>query len=193
MELTVVAVDTKESEIKRLFAVQNDPSAAARARARLLAPEQQIQQRQLRKTFTRVEKSLKDTEYKATMFKARIAARNRHRSQAKFVPPTVEAVRTTVLKLTDMAERKNRDVEHLEERVRRLRIRSGSATPSRSFGTPERELRGRWGAAQTPVLALVEEADVEEVRSENLRRREAGKKLKGALQRRGGRITDGGP
>jgi len=189
----VVAVDTKESEIKRLFAVQNDPSAAARARARLLAPEQQIQQRQLRKTFTRVEKSLKDTEYKATMFKARIAARNRHRSQAKFVPPTVEAVRTTVLKLTDMAERKSRDVEHLEERVRRLRIRSGSATPSRSFGTPEREMRGRWGAAQTPVLALVEEADVEEARSENLRRREVGKKLKGALQRRGGRITDGGP
>ena len=51
----------------------------------------------------------------------------------------------------------------------------------------------RWGTAQTPELALVEEADVEEVRSENLRRREVGKKLKGALQRRGGRITDGGP
>ncbi|KAF8247543.1 hypothetical protein K440DRAFT_301117 [Wilcoxina mikolae CBS 423.85] len=117
-------VDTKESEIKRLFAVHNDPAAAARARARLLAPEQQLQQRQLRKSFTRIEKALKDTEYKATMFKAKIAARDRHKVQAKFQPPTAEAVRTTVMKLTATAERKSKDVDHLEEKLRRVRLGS---------------------------------------------------------------------
>jgi len=88
---------------------------------RLLAPEQQIQQRTLRKLFSRVEKLLKDTEHKATLFKAKIASRGRHRAQAKYQPPVVEGVRTTILKLTAMVEEKSRDVEHLEEKLRRIR------------------------------------------------------------------------
>jgi nucleoporin NUP159 len=136
------------------------------------------------------------------MFKAKIAARDRHRTKAKFQPPTVEAVRTTVMKLTAMAEKKNKDVDVLEEKLRRVRLgnrsRSMSATPGR-HETPERELvtpaqrAGRYGTvAPTPVLALIEEGDVDELREEQKRRREAVRKLRGALQSRGGRLTDGG-
>jgi hypothetical protein len=196
-------VDTKESEIKRLLAVHNVPAAAALARARPLAPEYQLKQRQLRKSFTRIEKALKDTEYKATMFKAKIAARDRHKAQAKFQPPTAEAVRTTVMKLTAMAEMKSKDVDHLEEKLRRVRLGSRSrslpATPG-CFDTPERELetparraaRGGYGhIAHTPVMAVVEEGDVDEIVEDHKRRKEAGRKVRGALQRRGGRVTVG--
>ena len=59
------------------------------------------------------------------MFKAKIAARDRHRAQAKFQPPTVEAVRTTMLKLTAMAEKKSKDVECLEEKLWWVRWEAG--------------------------------------------------------------------
>jgi nucleoporin NUP159 len=185
-----------ESEIKRVLAVHNDPTAAAQARARLLAPEQQLQQRALRKSFTRVEKALKEAEYKATMFKAKLASRDRHRSSRKLQPPTAEAVRTTVMKLTAMAEKKNRDVGVLEERLRRLRLGAGRRAGDRSFssisfgGTPEPMTPARMApgmnsslAAFTPVMALVEEGEIEEAVEERRRRREAGRKLKGALLR----------
>ena len=137
------------------------------------------------------------------MFKAKIAARDRHRVKAKFQPPTADAVRNTVLKLTAMAEKKSRDVDHLAERMRRVKLASsnsptGSAanrsrtslagTPSR-FATPDREVessRRSGGYGQmltTPVLALVEEGDLQEVAEENRRRKETGKKLRGALLR----------
>jgi nucleoporin NUP159 len=128
-----IKLDTSESELHRLFAVYTDTNAAARARARLLAPEQQIQQRQLRKSFSRVEKSLKEVEGKATVLKAKLAARDRGRRTARVRPPTAEAVRNTVLKLTQMAERKERDVALLEERMRRLKLRYGwdaTSTPT---------------------------------------------------------------
>ncbi|CCX34017.1 Similar to Nucleoporin nup146; acc. no. Q09847 [Pyronema omphalodes CBS 100304] len=130
-----IKLDTSESELYRLFAVYTDPNAAARARARLLAPEQQIQQRQLRKSFSRVEKSLKEVESKTTVLKAKLAARDRGRKTARVRPPTAEAVRNTVLKLTQMAERKERDVALLEERMRRLKLRHGrDATPTPASG-----------------------------------------------------------
>lgn len=211
--LTNRAVDTKESEIERLFSVHSDPAAAAEARSRLLAPEQQLQQRQLRKSFMRVEKALNETESKATALKALIAQRDRFKLKPKIRPPTADATRVVVLKLTGMAEKKNREVEHLEERLRRLKLghsnrmsRSVSGTPGRygspsRFDTPERSIletpARRIGGvngsfiASTPVMLLVEDGDVSEIAEENRRRREAGKKLKGALQKRGGRFTVG--
>ncbi|KAA8899497.1 hypothetical protein FN846DRAFT_960317 [Sphaerosporella brunnea] len=191
-----IKLNTMDAEIKRLLAVHNDPITAAQSRARLLPPEQQLQQRQLRKSFTRVEKSLKDAEYKATMLKAKLASRDRNRSKRKLQPPTAEAVRTTVMKLTAMAERKSRDVGMLEERMRRLRVgnksRSMISTPGR-FGTPEPATPHRsisYGVGMnssiisyTPVMALVEEGDLEDAVEDRRRRREAGKKLKGALQK----------
>lgn len=134
------------------------------------------------------------------MFKAKIAARDRHRAQAKFLPPTAEAVRTTVLKLTAMAEKKGKDVEYLEEKLRRVRLgsraRGLSAMPGR-FETPEREASttpprraalGRYGAlaASTPARTVAEGDDLEEAFEEHKRRKEIGKKLRGALHKRGG-------
>jgi nucleoporin NUP159 len=202
-----VIVDTKETEIKRLLSVHNDPAAAARARSRLLAPEQQLQQRKLRKAFTRIEKTIKEAEHSATLLKAKTAARDRHRVTAKVQPPTAEAVRNTIMKLTAMVERKNGDVEYLEEKLRRMRLgsraRSVSLTPGR-FDTPERStpersvrdtsvsITGPSAVAPTPVLAVVEKDDVEEMKEEQRRRREVGRRFRGALAARGGKARDRG-
>ena len=73
------------------------------------------------------------------MLKSRLAARDRGRADAAVKPPTAEAVRSTVLKLTGMVERKGREVEYLEEKVRRLRGRSvsaGGSGVSSGGGTP---------------------------------------------------------
>lgn len=202
-------MDTKDAEIKRLLAVHNDAQAAAIARARPLTPEQLLQQRKLRKEYTRVEKLLKDAEKEVTQLKAKIASRDKNKS-GPVVPPTVEAVRNTIMKLTGMVERKNGDIECLEERLRRVKLksRSVSATPGRSrgitpertmrgetpqrFGTPERSvIGGAYGYAPTPVLAVTDPVDVAEAREEMKARREMGKKLRGVLEKSGPRMTGG--
>lgn len=206
-------MDTKDAEIKRLLAVHNDAQTAAVARARPLTPEQLLQQRKLRKEYTRVEKLLKDAEKEVTQLKAKIASRDKNKAGA-VVPPTVEAVRNTIMKLTGMVERKTGDIEYLEERVRRLKLksRSTSATPSRTRGmTPERSMREEtpqrfatpertlgasfigpgYGYASTPVLALTDPIDVAEAKEEMKARREMGKKLKDVLERNGPRMTGG--
>jgi nucleoporin NUP159 len=108
------------------------------------------------------------------------------------VPPTVEAVRNTVVKLTGMVEKKSADVEYLEEKVRRWRGRSvsmtpgrDSGTPIRSFGTPSRSMNG--SGSMTPVLALVEEGDVEDVREQIKGRKERGRRIREVLEVRAGR------
>lgn len=137
--------------------------------------------------------------------KAKIAARDRHRASAKVQPPTVEAVRNTILKLTDMVERKNADVEYLQEKVRRIRQGSRNST-SRSLGmTPGREstppvdkgatpvrkpvslARGSKLTAPIPLLAIMEADDIHDIREAHCRKRETMKRLRGALEVRASR------
>lgn len=199
-------MDTKDAEIRRLLSVHNDAQAAAIARTRPLTAEQLLQRAKLRKEYTRVEKLLKDAEKEVTQLKAKIASRDKNKTGV-VVPPTVEAVRNTIMKLTGMVERKNSDIEYLEERLRRVRLKSSSATPGRSRGmTPERSMRSetpqRFGTPErsfgasvtgagygTPVLALTDPVDVAEAREEIKARREMGRKLRGVLERNGPRMT----
>ncbi|RPB06087.1 hypothetical protein L873DRAFT_1797013 [Choiromyces venosus 120613-1] len=206
-----IKLDIKDAEIQRLLAVHNDAQAAAIARARPLTPEQVLQQRKLRKEYAKVERLLKEAEKEVTQLKAKIASRDRGEPGA-VVPPTVEAVKNTIMKLTGMVERKNGDIDCLEERLKRVKIksRSVSATPSRSRGlTPDRTLRGETpqifetpeklrsydhnisnaSYLASPVLALADPLDVEEAREKIRARKEMGKKLRNALERCGPKLT----
>jgi nucleoporin NUP159 len=202
-------------EIKRLLAIHNDAQAVAIARARPLTPEQVLQQRKLRKEYGRVEKLLKDTEKEVTVLKAKIASRDKD-NLGPVVPPTVEAVRNTIMKLTGMVERKNGDIDYLEERLRRLKIkaRSASATSSRSRGlTPDRAIRGETpqrfltpdrlrgyeaggaGAiysASPGLVVLANSLDVDEAQQEMRARKAMGEKLKNALEQSGPKLTVAG-
>jgi nucleoporin NUP159 len=206
-----IKLDVKDAEIKRLLAVHNDAQAAAIARARPLTPEQVLQQRKLRKEYAKVERLLKEAEKEVTQLKAKIASRDRDRPGA-VVPPTVEAVKNTIMKLTGMVERKNGDIDYLEERLRRVKIksRSASATPGKSRGltpnqTPRGETPQRFETPEklrsydnntssvsypaSPVLALADPLDVEEAREEIRARKEMGRKMRDALEICGPKLT----
>jgi nucleoporin NUP159 len=207
-------VDTKDAEIKRLLAVHNDPRAAALARARTLTSEQHLQQIKLRKEYTRVEKLLKDAEKEVTQLKAKIASRDKNNA-GTVVPPTVEAVRNTIMKLTGMVERKNGDIEYLADRLNRVKLKSRSISvtpsgrsrlmspdigirseaPSMRFSTPERGLGSSigpsFGSVPTPVLTLTDPTDVAVAREEKKARREMGNRLRGVLEKNGPRVTGG--
>jgi len=206
-----IKLDIKDAEIKRLLAVHSDAQAAAIVRARPLTPEQVLQQRKLRKEYAKVERLLKEAEKEVTQLKAKIASRDRDRPGA-VVPPTVEAVKNTIMKLTGMVERKNGDIDYLEERLRRIKIksRSVSTTPSKPRGlTPNKTLRGETpqrfetpeklrsydhnissiSYSASPVLVLADPLDVEEAREEIRARKEMGRKLRDALERCGPKLT----
>ncbi|PWW79881.1 hypothetical protein C7212DRAFT_361051 [Tuber magnatum] len=206
-----IKLDIKDAEIKRLLAVHNDSQAAAIARARPLTPEQVLQQRKLRKEYAKVERLLKEAEREVTQLKAKIAARDRDRPGA-VVPPTVEAVKNTIMKLTGMVERKNGEIDYLEERLRRIRIksRSVSVTPAKSRDlTPNQTLRGetpqRFETPEklrsydhnissvrysvSPLFVPTDPLDVEEAREEIRARKEMGRKLRDALERCGPKLT----
>ncbi|KAI5848683.1 hypothetical protein DFP73DRAFT_583342 [Morchella snyderi] len=209
-----IKLDTKDAEIKRLLAVHNDPRAAALARARTLTSEQHLQQIKLRKEYTRVEKLLKDAEKEVTQLKAKIASRDKNNA-GTVVPPTVEAVRNTIMKLTGMVERKNGDIEYLADRLNRVKLKSRSISvtpggrsrlmspdlggrseaPSMRFSTPDRGLGGSigpsFGSVPTPVLTLTDPTDVAVAREEKKARREIGNRLRGVLEKNGPRVTGG--
>lgn len=206
-------VDTKDVEIKRLLAIHNDAQAVAIARARPLAPEQVLQQRKLRKEYARVEKLLRDSEKEVTLLKAIIASQGKDKP-GLVVPPTVDAVRSTILKLTGMVRRRGGDIDVLEERLRQLKVRrsrSTSATPGRGT-TPDRTIRGgtpqrfltperprgyELGVPATghmsPGLAVwTDPLDVEEAKEEKRAAKAVGKKLRDALEQRGSKLTTPG-
>lgn len=134
------------TEAHRLLAIQLDPTAAAASRARLLPPEQQLQQRKLRKQFARIDKLMKDAESEVAVLKAKAGSR---RAGAKVQRPKLENLQGTVLKMGAMLRQKRDEVEMLEERLRRVRMRSTTPSAARErsvsvtpgaarFGTPER-------------------------------------------------------
>ncbi|KAL7270558.1 hypothetical protein RUND412_006732 [Rhizina undulata] len=129
-----IKLTTNRAEIDRTVAVRTDPHAAAAARARLLTPEQLLQQRQLRQQYTQIEKKLKKAEEQITTLKARIAYRDKNKAKNAVKPPTAEAIRNTIMKLTGMVERKSADVDFLEEKLRRLKIKGSNSSASSNFG-----------------------------------------------------------
>lgn len=206
-------VQSKVSEIQRLKRVIDDPKGAAAAQSRYLPPEQALQQRELRNKLATVQYELEEGEKAVTMLKATVAARDRGKSGGKIRPPTVEAVKNTILKLTAMIEKKNSDVEYTGELLRKLRAKQalGEAsmyeeptfmrstmlvvgTPARGKnGEPDeggvavketpRVRRGGWGLQS-------DELDMEEAREEIAARREMGSKLRKAMKLAGTRVTN---
>lgn len=208
-------MQTKASELARLERAVMDPKGAATAQARYLPPEQALQQRELRNKLATVQYQLEEAEKSVAMLKAHIVARDRGKSGGMVKPPTVEAVRNTILKLMAMVERKNSDVEYLGELLRRLKAKQafGGAsmyeessvmrTTMMVIGTPA---RGKSRAVETDrVLGAEEpravvrrggwglysdELELDEVREEITARRQMGDKLRKAMKLVGTRVTN---
>lgn len=204
-------MQTKASELARLERVVADPKGAAAAQARYLPPEQALQQRELRNKLAAVQYHLEEAEKSITMLKAHVVARDRGKSGGRVKPPTVEAVRNTILKLMAMVERKNSDVEYLGELLKRLKAKQavGGAsmyeessfirTTMMVIGTPAREkarvVENVEVGAEEPQAAVrrglhSDELELEEVREEITARRQMGDKLRKAMKLVGTRVTN---
>ncbi|KAF8438282.1 hypothetical protein BGX38DRAFT_1209791 [Terfezia claveryi] len=207
--LNSLLVQTKASELARLERVVTDPKGAAAAQAHYLPPEQALQQRELRNKLATVQYQLEEAEKSVTMLKAHVVARDRGKSGGRVKPPTVEAVRNTILKLMTLVERKNSDVEYLGELLRRLKAKQafggGSMYEESSFmrttmmaiGTPAREKAravenvGAEGSRAALRMGLhSDELELEEVKEEITARRQMGDKLRKAMKLVGTRVTN---
>jgi nucleoporin NUP159 len=115
-------------KMKAFLEARKSPAAAARRRDLPLDPAAAALQRRLRASIATHKALLADAEDRATVAKAKLAGRGKGRNV-----PTVEAVETTIRKMTAMVEKRSGDVDVLEMQMRNLGIkpRAGTGSPAK--------------------------------------------------------------
>lgn len=111
----------KRHEIMKNIQLASDPELAETARSAPLSPEQYLIQQDLRKDFLRIQKLIAKAEEGISTLRVLLASCES--SNGKTTPlkkPTVEAVTSTIKKMTSMAEKKSLDVDVLEAQMRKL-------------------------------------------------------------------------
>jgi nucleoporin NUP159 len=128
----------KHDDIKTLLASYSDPENVTMVRSQPLTAEQAAQQHDLRRDFTKFQKLLNEAEEGLTLLRAKLA--NQGATNGNAAPaPTVEAVMRTIMKMTNMAEKRSGDIDVLENQMRKLRLSSTTSNGSREaspFATP---------------------------------------------------------
>lgn len=153
LERDLSKLRAKHDDIKTLLASHSDPDYVAIARSQPLSAEQAIQQNDLRRDFTKLQKLLSETEENLTVLRAKLASQATTNGNAAS-GPTVEAVIRTIKKMTNMAEKRSGDIDVLENQMRKLRLtsrtNSGSSREASPFATPASKTSTRQpGASST--------------------------------------------
>lgn len=121
-------IRSKRYEIAKIVDAKTDPEQVEATKAAPLRAEQALLQHELRKGFSNAQKLIVDAEERISMLKAKLATQQT--SNGKATPlrkPTVEAVTSTIKKMTSMVEKKNLDIDILEMQMRRLRFSVGNS------------------------------------------------------------------
>ena len=138
LERDLAKLRAKHEDIKTLLASYSDPENVAMARSQPLTAEQAVQQHDLRRDFTKFQKLLNEAEEGLTLLRAKLASQGTSNGNAT-PGPTVEAVMRTIMKMTNMAEKRSGDIDVLENQMRKLRLSSTTSNGSREaspFATP---------------------------------------------------------
>ncbi len=126
----------KGSDIVRVVDTHTDPDEVESARTAPLSLDQATQQHELRKKMAKFQKLLAETEENITMLRTKLASCDTTNSTGPpLKKPTVEAVTNTIKKMTSIIEKKNVDVDILENQMRHLRF-SFVANQSSREGSP---------------------------------------------------------
>ena len=116
-------IRSKRYEISKVVDAKSDPEQVEAQKSAPLRPEQILRQLDLRRDFSNVQKLIADTEERISMLRAKLATHQTTNGKATPLrKPTVEAVTTTIKKMTSMVEKKNLDIDILEMQLRRLRF-----------------------------------------------------------------------
>lgn len=96
-----------------------------------------MQQHEIRKAVTQVQKLITEAEEGITLLKAKLASsQGRSGKAGSQAGPTVEAVVNTILKMTSIAEKKSGDIDVLENQMRKMRFGSVNSAGSSREGSP---------------------------------------------------------
>ena len=125
-------------EITKVVDAKSDPEQIKARKAAPLQPIQLRKQNDLRKDFAHFQKLLADAEEGISVLRAKLASQQTSNSKsAPLKKPTVEAVTSTIKKMTSMVEKKSLDIDILETQMRKLRfsaVDSSNSEESSPFG-----------------------------------------------------------
>ena len=149
----VANLRAKGVDVVRAVDARSDPDEVESARKAPLSLDQATQQHDLRKKMAKFQKLLAEAEENITMLRTKLASCNT--SNGKGPPlkkPTVEAVNNTIRKMTSIVEKKNSDIEALENQMRYLRFSSTTSISSRegspfTSASPHRKAASKFGAS----------------------------------------------
>ncbi|KAK6544312.1 hypothetical protein TWF694_001012 [Orbilia ellipsospora] len=122
-------------DIPNIILLHTHPELRAHIRKRPLSAQQRMQQASLRRKVPLLRRKFKRAEDNFRLLQARVASLNKNQKSnyGDIRPPTIEQVRETVARLTEVAREKADRIDSLEDALRKLRIRSVS--PAMSRGT----------------------------------------------------------
>lgn len=133
-------IRSKRYEITNIVNASSDPKQIEARSSASLNPKQTSTQNRLRKEFSDILKHIADAEERISLLRAKLAFHetgNGKKSPLK--KPTVEAVTSTIKKMTTMVEKRNLDIDILEAQMRRLRfssVNSDGRESSSFLGSP---------------------------------------------------------
>ncbi len=155
MRKEIRTLRARGSDIVRVIDTHTDPDEVESARTAPLSLDQATQQHEVRKKMTRFQKVLAEAEENITMLRAKLAScDNGNGKGPPLKKPTAEAVTNTIKKMTSIIEKRNMDIDVLENQMRHLRFSSVASQSSRegspfnpSSSTSKRKLTSRFGAS----------------------------------------------
>lgn len=139
LEMMLTCIPTvmiRHREIPSILAIHSHPRMIEEYKRRPLNPQQRVQRANLRRKIPQLRQTLSTAENDFTIFQAKVAAMNKKfkSNWGGVKPPTHEAVRSTIIKLTKTAKEKGERIDLLEDGLRKIRIRSASPSVANSRG-----------------------------------------------------------
>ncbi|KAL6714539.1 hypothetical protein ACLMJK_007964 [Lecanora helva] len=129
-ELTLLRA--KGADVVRAVDTHTHPDELESARTAPLSLDQLTQQHDLRKKMAKFQKALAEAEANITMLRTKLTSCDSSNSNGPpLKKPTVEAVTNTISKMTNIVEKKNRDLDALEIQMQQLRLGSPANFRSR--------------------------------------------------------------
>ncbi|KAL8666883.1 MAG: hypothetical protein Q9202_001123 [Teloschistes flavicans] len=126
---------TRQHDIFKVLDARSDSNRNDPPQYANLTAEQGSQQKKLRDAFKRIQESTADVERKVFELRVDLTSQEKNSNDRLTRQPTVEAVLSTIAKMTAMAQQRSSDVDVLEAQMRKLQVPMATANGSRE-GSP---------------------------------------------------------
>ncbi|KAL8811489.1 MAG: hypothetical protein Q9200_001748 [Gallowayella weberi] len=129
--IDIQKLKVRQHDILKVVAARNDTEKMEAARYAPLAIDQASKQKQLRDNFKNIQELTGEAEKKLLELRTDLASRQMDSNDRLTKKPTVENVMSTIMKMTQMVEKKSGDIDVLEAKMRKLRIPTAASNGSR--------------------------------------------------------------